>query len=710
MGFPSPQVAYAWHPAIPVFRVITMVQTMLSESEGYDLLRNYDIPVPDYRIVITPRDAADAAEKIGFPVVMKIISPQIIHKSDAGGVVVGIGSREAAAAAFEQIITGAKKYRNDAEIKGVIVEQQAQPGLELIIGGKTDPAFGKVLTFGMGGTLVELMKDVTLRILPLDEPTIREMVREINGYPLIKGYRGMKPKDEEALVSALIAINRFFDENTSVVEFDINPLRLYENGALAVDARIITSDEPAPERQAERRPVPMEYFNPRSIAVIGASQDSTKMGYAVMHNLLHFPGQLYPVNNKRSEIQGLKAYPNITAIPAPVDLAVITVPAIHVPRVIEECGQKGVPMVVIITAGFKEMGEDGKALEDRIRAIAQSHGTRIIGPNCLGIIVPPRGIDTTYVHQSPNPGNIAFISQSGAIINTVVDLSLAKGIGFSNVISVGNQTDLDFLDYLRYVQKDEKTKAVILYIEQITDGKGFMEVVSEVAKTKPVVAIKSGSSAKGEHAASSHTGSLSGSYDVYMEAFRKSGVIAVHTLTGAFLAAQMLAHPKGYPKGKRAVVITNAGGFAVLSSDYAERYGVEIIDLPQDVIDELNGFLPEFWNKGNPIDLLGDASDKRFERTFEVLARHDDLWDMAFVIGFPNLVLTSEHLAKKILKFSQMTENRLIATLLGGDSMNVGREILKENSIPSFDELDFTFRVMGRVLWQKFRVKAPGLL
>ena len=674
--------------------VTIMVHTMLSESEGYDLLRNYDIPVPNYRIVLTPFEAADAAEKIGFPVVMKIISPQIIHKSDAGGVIVGIGSRESASAAFERIITGAKKYRPDAEIKGVIVEQQADPGLELIIGGKTDPAFGKILTFGMGGTLVELMKDVTLRILPLDEQTIREMIKEINGYPLIQGYRGMKPKDEEALVAAIMAINRFFEENADVIEFDINPLRLYEIGALAVDARIITSDEMVDLKKTERIPVPMEYFNPRSIAVIGASQDSSKMGYAVMHNLLHFPGQLYPVNNKRSEIQGLKAYPNITAIPAPVDLAVITVPAIHVPRVIEECGQKGVPMVVIITAGFKEMGEDGKALEDRIKAIAHSHGTRIIGPNCLGIIVPPRGIDTTYVHQSPNPGNIAFISQSGAIINTVVDLSLAKGIGFSNVISVGNQTDLDFLDYLRYVQKDDKTKAVILYIEQITDGKGFMEVVSEVAKTKPVVAIKSGSSARGEHAASSHTGSLSGSYDVYMEAFRKSGVIAVHTLTGAFLAAQMLAHPKGYPKGKRAVVITNAGGFAVLSSDYAERYGVNIIDIPEEVIDELNGFLPEFWNKGNPIDLLGDASDKRFEKTFEVLARHEDLWDMAFIIGFPNLVLTSEHLAKKILKFSEMTDNRLIATLLGGDSMDAGRELLKENCIPSFDELDFTFRVM----------------
>ena len=291
-----------------------------------------------------------------------------------------------------------------------------------------------------------------------------------------------------------------------------------------------------------------------------------------------------------------------------------------------------------------------------------------------------------------------------------MDWSLAKNIGFSNVISVGNQSDLDFLDYLRYVEKDPKTKAIIMYIEQITDGKAFMDVVTEVAKSKPVIAIKSGSSRRGQAAASSHTGSLSGSYEVYMEAFRKSGVIAVHTLTGAFLAAQVLAHPKRYPKGKRAVVITNAGGFAVLSSDYAERYGIELIDLPVEVVEELNEFLPDFWNKGNPIDLLGDAPEKRFEKTFEVLAKHGDLWDMAFIIGFPNLVLTSEQLARQILRFSERTENRLIATLLGGDSMNVGREMLKEQGIPSFDELDFTYRVMGRVLWQMFRVKAPGLL
>ncbi|KAF5084059.1 ATP-grasp domain protein [anaerobic digester metagenome] len=680
-----------------------MAKRMLSEFESYDLLKQYGVPVPEHAIVKTPAEAGKAAEKIGFPVVMKIHSPQIVHKSDAGGVIVSISSKQVAEEAFNKIVANAKAYNPEAEIKGVIVEQQAAPGLELIIGGKTDPAFGKVLTFGMGGTLVELMKDVTLRILPITEETIRQMVREIHGYPMIQGYRGSRPRDEEALIKVIWAINCFFAENVHVVEFDINPVRLYESGACIVDARIFVDDE-AVEKVAKERPfVPIEYYTPRSIAVIGASSEPKKMGYAVMHNLLHFPGQLYPVNNKRPEVQGLKAYPSILDIPNPVDMAVITVPAKHVPSVIEECGQKGVSMVVIITAGFKEMGEGGKALEDRVMEIAKRYGTRVIGPNCLGLIIPPKGIDTTYVHESPKPGNIAFISQSGAIVNTVVDWSIQQDIGFSAVISVGNQADLNFIDYLRFVERDPKTKGIILYIEEIQDGKTFMKVVSEVSKTKPVVAIKSGSSVKGQAAASSHTGSLSGSYDVYMEAFRESGVIPVHTLSGTFQVAEMLSSPKGYPRGKRAVVITNAGGFAVLSSDYAERYGIDLITLPPKVLKELNDSLPDFWNKNNPIDLLGDANEKRFEQTFNTLVKHQDCWDIAFVVGFPNLVIGSEQLANQIIRFSEKTENMIVGTLLGGESMDRGRKVLRENGIPLFDELDFTFRVMGRILWQRFR-------
>ena len=683
---------------------------MLSEAEGYEILGKYGIPVPAFKIVTTAEEAGDVAESIGFPVVMKIVSPQITHKSDAGGVITSIGTKEGAQAAFNRIVTSAKEYNPKAKIDGVILEEQAKPGLELIIGGKTDPTFGKVITFGIGGTLVELMKDVTLRILPVTEDDVREMVKEIRSYPLISGYRGSKAKDEETLVQAILNVCRFFEENDQVKEFDINPLRLYESGACAVDSRVIMVDQKGAKKKVERPEIPLEYFNPRSVAIIGASDDPTKMGYAVMHNLLHFPGQLYPVNNKRDTIQGLTAYPTVKDIQSPVDMAVITVPAMYVPQVVEECGEKGVSIAIVITAGFKEMGEDGKALEERVVAMANRYGMRIVGPNCLGLIVPPRGLDTTYVHQSPRPGNIAFLSQSGAIVNTVVDWSLAEEIGFSAVVSVGNQSDLNFFDYMRWVERDPNTKAIIMYIEEISDGEAFMKVASEVSKTKPIIAIKSGSSDRGSKAAASHTGSLSGSYDVYMEAFRRSGVLAVHTLTGAFLAAEMLSHPKRYPLGSRAVIVTNAGGFAVLSSDYAERYGIDIIDLPEDVVAELDTFLPEFWNKGNPVDLLGDASERRFEQTFEVLAKHDDLWDMCFLVGFPNNILSSEQLANQILKLSGNTEKRIICSLLGGDSMNRGRKILREHSIPSFDELDFTFRVVGRVLWQQFRVSAPGLL
>jgi len=685
-----------------------MAKWMLSEAEGYDFLKKYDVPVPEYCIVNSPDKAAEASEKIGFPVVLKIVSPQIIHKSDAGGVIVGIKNKEEAKEAYQQIISSVKAYKPDADIEGVIVEEMAKSGVELIIGGNTDSAFGKTITFGIGGTLVEFLKDVSLRILPLTEAEIRQMVREINSYKLISGYRGSAPKDEDTLVKIIMNVSRAFLENEDLVEFDINPLRLYESGACAVDTVFIFSDEHKKRSSAEKI-VDVSIFDPQSIAVIGASETPGKMGYAVMHKLSTFPGKLYPVNPKRDVIMCFKTYPSILDIADNVDMAVITVPSALVPEVMEECGKKGVKIAVIITAGFKEMNEEGRKLEEQTVAIAKKYGTRIVGPNCLGLISPHKGYDTTYVQRSPAPGNIAFLSQSGAIVNAVVDWSLTHNVGFSAVVSVGNQSDLNFFDYLHWAESDPNTEAIIMYIEEINNGKGFLDVVSRIARTKPVVAIKSGSSERGRAAAASHTGSLAGSYEVYMEAFREAGVLSVTNLEDAFLAAEFLSHNKHYPKGKRAVIVTNAGGFAVLSNDYAERYGIEIVDLPKAVIDEMDKFLPPFWNRGNPIDLLGDADGARFAKTFSVLAKHDDLWDICMVIGFPNLVLTSERFAKQIMMLSESTEKRIVSVLIGGAEMNGGRAILRENKVPPFEELETAFRVVGRTLQSKYRVKGQGL-
>ena len=674
---------------------------MLSEADGYSLLRKYDVPAPAFEIVTTPEDAAAAAGKIGYPVVMKIVSPQIIHKSDAGGVVVGVADDAAAKEAFNRIITSVKNYNPDAEIKGIIVEEMAKKGLELIVGGKVDPAFGRVLTFGMGGTLVEYHKDVGIRILPAEDEELRSLIRSIKGYKLIKGYRGDAPLDEEYLFQTLKSAAKFFETNENVVEFDINPLLLYEKGGCAVDARVIVQDEPIKlqEHYNPEKIVPIDYYKPASVAVIGASDDKTKMGYAAFHNLLQFPGAVYPVNNKRDEIQGKKAYPNIGAIPGPVDMVVVTVPAKLVPGVMEECGAKGVKMAVVITAGFKEMNEEGRELENKMVEIARKYGIRIVGPNCLGLILPPYKLDTTYVATSPLPGDIAFISQSGAIANAVVGISLSKGqeMGFSEVVSVGNQCDLDFLDYMSYAARDPHTKAIILYIEEIKNGVAFMEMAKEITRTKPIIAIKAGSSKRGQAAAASHTGSLSGSYEVYVDAFRKSGVHLVKTLPEAFQTAKILTTLKEPLKGKRAVVITNAGGFAVLSNDYAETAGIDIADLPQDLIDEMDTFLPPFWNRNNPIDLLGDADEERFRGVLDVLCRNEDLWDIGIVVNFPNKVLAPEQVGQVLINYQNKTDNLLIGCFVGGDSLRPGVDLLKENNVPVFEDLEFVYRTLGNI-------------
>ncbi|HQD26235.1 MAG TPA: acetate--CoA ligase family protein [Methanoculleus thermophilus] len=670
---------------------------MLTESEGYRLLDSCGIPVPPHHLSASAADARAAADRIGYPVVMKVISPEIIHKSDVGGVITGIRGPDEAEEAYRTIMANSAARAPGAAITGIIVEREMPGGLEVLIGGKTDPAFGKIITFGLGGKLVELLEDVAIRVLPVDDDEIRSMIREIEGYRLIRGYRGEAPKDEKALVRIIAKMARLFAESPDIREFDLNPVILYEEGASVVDARIIVGDTVGAGSARLSIRAPPDLFYPKSIAVIGASATPTKVGYSVLRNLLSFPGDLYPVNPGRSELFGRKAYPSVLEIPDPVDWAVVAVPAHLVPGVMEECGKKGVRLAIIVTAGFRETGEDGAALEEAVVAIARRHGIRVVGPNCLGVMMPHMGINATFDPVSPRPGDVAFISQSGAIITTVVDWSLPAEFGFSSVISVGNQADLGFEHYLRFAEQDEMTRSITLYVEEIQDGRGFMQIVGDVARNKPVVAVKSGSSQKGRAAASSHTGSLAGSYDVYVAAFRQAGVIPVRSLRDAFNLAELLAS-EGYPQGKRAIAVTSAGGFAVLASDYAEAYGVDMVDLPDDVLRELNEFLPPIWNHANPMDIIGDADAARFAALFDVLIRHQDFWDIAFVIAVPTTLVDPAHVANEIVRFSRNTEKMVVGCMLGGDSMRSGLRILRGCRIPNFEELEDAFKAVGSVL------------
>ncbi len=685
-----------------------MSRTLLFEAEGYDLLKKAGVPVPRFAVIHTPAEIGPAAEATGFPLVMKVISPQVVHKSDAGGVVTGIRTLKEAQEAYDAIRKNVAAFDPQAGITGIILEQQLPPGLELIIGGRTDPSFEKVITLGMGGKLVELLNDVSIRVLPLDDNEIRKIIRELRGYRLIRGFRGEPAKDEETLFGLVRAVAAWFRENPQIDEFDINPVILYEKGACAVDARIYRAD--AGNTVAPPGPAAAmndELLDIRSIAVVGASQDPNKVGYAICRNLLTFPGDLYPVNPKGGVILGRKAYPTLASIPGTIDAVVISIPAYGVPQIVEEAGEKGIPLAVIISSGFREIGEAGRQLEEHVLSIARRYGVRIMGPNCLGLMLPIRGINTTFDPVSPKPGKIAFISQSGAIITTIVDWSLPEEMGFSSVFSVGNQADLTFEDFIRFAGNDPDTRAIILYIEQVRNGPLFMDVVRRIAEKKPIVAIKSGSSKIGQKAASSHTGSLAGSYEVYLSAFRQAGIIPVRSIREAFQAAELLAS-EGFPSGMRAIVISNAGGFAVLSSDYAERFGIELFEFPQALVEELDAILPADWSRENPIDMVGDASADRFAKTFDVMIRNQDLWDIAFVIAVPSAISDPIRVANELVRFSKHTHKMTVGCMIGGDSMKTPLRILRDAGIPNFPDLEDAFRTVGNICRYKCGEHAPG--
>ncbi len=670
---------------------------LLPEQEGMALLEAAGIPVPEHGVATSPEEAGRIAGSIGFPVVMKVVSPQVVHKSDAGGVVSGIHSVEEARDAFRAISGSVLEKIPGAKISGIIVAKQYPQGFELLVGGRTDPAFGKVITFGIGGTLVELLRDVSIRVLPVDRATVEEMIDEIRGSRIIRGFRGSDPLDREALVDAILRLAQLFEEDPDWYEFDINPLILYTRGCVAVDARVYLARGKEKETVAPRPSPGESLFSPGSVAVIGASSDPQKIGYVVLRNLLQFPGAVYPVNPKSQEILGKRAYPRITDVPGEVDAAVIAIPAPAVPGALRQCTEKGVKLAIILSSGFRESGEEGAALEEEILKIAMEGDMRIVGPNCLGIILPHMNLNTTFDPVSPMHGHIGFISQSGAVVTTIVDWSIPEHIGFSMVISVGNQVDLGFVDFIRVVAADPHTRAIILYIEEIRRGREFLSAVREITATKPVIALKSGSSRKGQKAAASHTGSLAGNYQVYQAAFRQAGIIPVFTIQEAFDVAELLAS-EGYPKGNRALVVTTAGGFAVMASDYADWYGISLPPLPEEMIKALDEFLPPMWSRENPLDIIGDGGAERYARVFDVLSRFQDYWDIAVVIAVPSAILDPAHLGQEIARFSRNTHKMVIGCILGGDSMKSGERVLRERHIPNYREIDGAFRAVGRAL------------
>jgi len=433
-------------------------------------------------------------------------------------------------------------------------------------------------------------------------------------------------------------------------------------------------------------------FSPASVAVIGATSRPGTVGRTVLENLLRdtFRGKIYAVNAKHEEVLGHKAYKSIRDIPQPVDLAVVATPAVTVSPVIAECIEAGAKAAVVISAGFKERGAEGAALEQQIRDQLKRSSLRLIGPNCLGIMNPTIGLNATFAKDPPQAGSVAFLSQSGALLSAILDWSHREQVGFSAIVSTGSMLDVGWGDLIYYFGDDPHTKSILLYMESVGDARSFLSAAREVALSKPIIVIKAGRSEAASRAAASHTGALTGSDEVLDAAFRRSGVLRVHNIADLFYMAEVLGR-QPRPKGPRLTILTNAGGPAVLATDALVANGGELAELSPESLERLNDFLPAHWSHNNPIDVLGDADPERYARALEI-ASQDPKSDGLLVILAPQGMTDPLHIAERLKPYAKEYGKPVLASWMGGNSIAGGEAALNSAGIPTFPFPDTAVR------------------
>ncbi len=434
------------------------------------------------------------------------------------------------------------------------------------------------------------------------------------------------------------------------------------------------------------------FFSPKNVAVIGATDKQGSVGRTVLLNLTsgQLAKKIYAVNPKRSEVLGVPAFPSVAKLPEPLDLAIVVTPATTVPDIIGECVDAGVKAVVVISAGFRERGAEGTELERRIREHLRRGSTRVIGPNCLGIMNPVIGLDATFAKRTPKPGNVAFLSQSGALLTAILDWAIPQEVGFSGIVSTGSMLDVGWGDLLSHYGEDPNTHSILLYMESVGDARSFLSAAREVALSKPIIVIKAGKSEAASKAAASHTGALTGSDEVLDAAFRRCGVLRVQHIADLFYMADVLSKQKR-PKGPRLTIVTNAGGPAVLATDALIAMNGELAPLADQTLSALDGFLPSHWSHNNPIDILGDADAERYAKALDIAAK-DPNSDGLLVVLAPQGMTNPAEVAEKLTPYAQGNKP-LLASFMGGESVTEAKPILNNAGIPLFPYPDTAARV-----------------
>jgi acetate---CoA ligase (ADP-forming) len=604
-------------------------RSCLMEHECKEILESIGIKTTGSRIAVSIDEAVEMSRAIGYPVAMKIVSSDVVHKTDGGGVKLNVGNDEGVRKAHREIVDAFKH----CDVIGISVQKMAEPGIEAIIGVTRDPGFGPVLMFGLGGVFVEVLKDVTFRILPITEDDAAEMIEEIKGSSLLKGYRGTSA-DIEALKGLLLKVSHLVTEHPEIRELDLNPVFLYPSGCLTVDARIFVDDSRQEHPEASSDCVGLyDFFYPRSIAVLGATDSEGKLGYNVFRNLLHhgFKGKLYPINPKRETVLGVKAYKSVLHVKDLIDIAIIIVPAESVPYAIEDCCAKGIRYVVVETAGFAELGDEGKRVQACIKEIIRERGCRLLGPNCSGVINTHHNmVQSIGILDTLRKGNVGLIAQAGVYAAGIL-AGLRNVLDFGIVATIGNKMDINETDILEYMGDDEHIDVIAMYMEDVTSGKRFVDVASHVSQRKPIIVLKTGRTEAGKKAVSSHTASLAGNDEINSAAFRQSGIIRARD--NEHLFALMRGFSKQpLPKGPGVMIITYTGSLGVAATDTLYLNNLRLSTFEPQVKKELAAILPDYLNIQNPVDCSFSLTPEQLKSIIEIGIRSDDVQSIIVII------------------------------------------------------------------------------
>jgi acetyl coenzyme A synthetase (ADP forming)-like protein len=690
-------------------------RTSLTAPEGKLVCDAYGIPVPKEGVAKSAGEAAKIATDMGFPVVMKIVSPDILHKTEAGGVMVGVKTAADVEKNYAAILANARKYKSGAKIEGIQVQQMLLGGQEVIVGAVTDGSFGKLVAFGLGGVLVEVLKDITFRLAPATKQDALSMLDGIQAHEMLKGVRGSDPANRDAIADIIVNVSRLITDFPEIAEMDLNPVFATKTGAVAADVRIVVDFAPKPPRPRPNHDDIVRQMNrimkPKSVAVIGASAENGKIGNSVMKNLINggYKGEIYPIHPKADEILGKKVYKSVKDISGEVDIAVFAIPASLVAGALIECGEKKVVGAILIPSGYAETGNIKG--QEELQAIGQKYGIRLMGPNIYGFYYTPANLCATFCTAYDVKGSAALSSQSGGIGMAIIGFSRSAKMGVSAIVGLGNKSDIDEDDLLTFFEQDDNTQIIAQHCEDLKDGRAFAEVAKRVSKKKPIVVLKAGRTSAGAKAASSHTGALAGNDKIYEDVFNQSGVIRARSLR------DMLEFARGIPvlptpKGENVVIITGAGGSGVLLSDACIDNRLSLMTIPPDLDAAFRKFIPPFGAAGNPVDITGGEPPITYVNTVKLGLEDPRIHSL--ILGYwhtiitPPMVFAKNMVEVKNAMKAKGIEKPIVASLAGDIEVEEAADYLYQNGIVAYA---YSTEIPVAVLGAKYKwARGAGLL